>query len=315
MASKMFTDYNSFSPSSDVVFTKASANKSGGKSVGIVHNSNRKSLFLNTPLMLTWGLNEYEQANGGNSYDFSLQFPRSEYVSRETTEYLRVMKEFEENIKLAAQKNSKEWFGKASMSPEVIDALWTPMLKYPKNQETGEPDLDRDPQLRIKVPCWEGEWRCELYDTDQNPLFPNDNGKTPQDMITKLSNIACVIQCGGVWFANGKFGVTWRLVQAVVKPQESFKGKCHLFLSESEKEKMVSSNQVEAPPGVTDEIEEENDEVVSDGEKEDDVVGSDAEDDSGDGGDAEEQEEPEETEPEVVEEPPKKKKVVRKKKA
>ena len=65
------------------------------------------------------------------------------------------------------------------------------------------------------------------------------------DMITKLSNIACVIQCGGVWFANGKFGVTWRLVQAVVKPQETFKGKCHLFLTESEKEKMVGSNQVE----------------------------------------------------------------------
>jgi nucleosome binding factor SPN SPT16 subunit len=134
------------------------------------------------------------------------------------------------------------------------------------------------------------------------------------DMITKLSNIACVIQCGGVWFANGKFGVTWRLVQAVVKPQESFKGKCHLFLTESEKEKMVGSNQVETQDNISDDVEEENDEVVSDGEKEDDVVEEDdAEDDSGEGDDQEE----EETEPEpvVVEEPPKKKKVVRKKKA
>ena len=186
--------------------------------------------------MLTWGMNQYDQANGGNSYDFSLQFPRQEYVSRETTVFLQAMKEFEDNIKSAAQKNAKEWFGKSTMSPEVVDALWTPMLKYPKNPDTGEPDLTRDPQLRIKVPCWEGEWRCELYDTEQNPLFPNDDGKTPMDMITKLSNIACVIQCGGIWFANGKFGVTWRQVQAVVKQQESFKGKC-LFLLKVKKKR------------------------------------------------------------------------------
>ena len=304
MASKMFTDYNSFSPSSDVVFTKASANKAGGKSVGVVHNSNRKSLHLNTPLMLTWGMNEYEQANGGNSYDFSLQFPREEYVSRETTEFLRVMKEFEDNIKTAAEKNAKEWFGKSTMSPEVIDALWTPMLKYPKNQETGEPDLERDPQLRIKVPCWDGIWRCELYDTEQNTLFPSDDGKTPVDMITKLSNIACVIQCGGIWFANGKFGVTWRLVQAVVKPQETFKGKCHLFLTESEKERMVGKSEVNTSDDVTENVEESNEEVVSDGEQEDDVVEEDEPD-----------EEEAEPEPVVAEEPPKKKKVVRKKKA
>lgn len=313
MASKMFTDYKSFTPSSDVTFTKASANKAGGKSVGIVHSSTRKSLHLNTPLMLTWGMNKYEQANGGNSYDFSLQFPREEYVSRETTVFLQMMKDFEDNIKSAAQTNAKEWFGKSSMSPEVVDALWTPMLKYPKNQETGEPDLNRDPQLRIKVPCWEGEWRCELYDTEQNALFPNDDGKTPVDMITKLSNIACVIQCGGIWFANGKFGVTWRLVQAVVKPQETFKGKCHLFLSESEKERMVGSSEVEKPDNISNDVEEENDDAVSDGEQEDDVVDEDdGEEENGEGDEPEEEEV--EPEPVVVEEPPKKKKVVRKKK-
>ena len=145
MSSKMFTDYSTFTPSNDVTFTKASANKSGGKSVGIVHSSTRKSLHLNTPLMLTWGMNNYEQANGGNSYDFSLQFPREEYVSRETTVFLDAMKEFEENIKTAAQKNAKEWFGKSSMSPEVIDALWTPMLKYPKNQELRNLNFTRIP--------------------------------------------------------------------------------------------------------------------------------------------------------------------------
>jgi hypothetical protein len=34
------------------------------------------------------------------------------------------------------------------MSEDAIDALWTPMFKYPKDKNTGEPDTDRSPTLR-----------------------------------------------------------------------------------------------------------------------------------------------------------------------
>ena len=37
---------------------------------------------------------------------------------------------------------AKKWFGK-KMSREVVDALMYPMLKHPKDKETGEPDLTR----------------------------------------------------------------------------------------------------------------------------------------------------------------------------
>jgi hypothetical protein len=43
-----------------------------------------------------------------------------------------------------------------------------------------------------------------------------------------------MIQCGGIWFANGKFGITWRFVQCVIRPRVSMHGKCHLSLSSSE---------------------------------------------------------------------------------
>jgi hypothetical protein len=39
--------------------------------------------------------------------------------------------------------------------------------------------------------------------------------------------------CGGLWFANGKFGVTWKLYQGVVKPAQSLpKGQCHIKLDD-----------------------------------------------------------------------------------
>jgi hypothetical protein len=77
-----------------------------------------------------------------------------------------------------------------------------------------------------------------LFDTHNNILIPNDDGVTPEELIPKGSEIACIIQCGGIWFANGKFGVTWKLFQGVVKPTQTLaKGQCHIKLDGSEVKK------------------------------------------------------------------------------
>jgi hypothetical protein len=74
------------------------------------------------------------------------------------------------------------------------------------------------------------------------PVFPDpmNPSLSPQDLIAKGSHIAVSIQCGGIWFANGKFGVTWKLFQAIVKPKMSLKGKCHIKLDDDEKTKIVA---------------------------------------------------------------------------
>ena len=126
------------------------------------------------------------------------------------------------------------------MSADVIDALWTPILKYPKDKDTGDFDYNRPPTLRIKIPFWEGVFKSEIYDMEKTMLFPNADNEslTPSDFIVRTSNLAAVITCGGIWFANGKFGVTWKLLQAMVKPKQSLKGKCHIDLDVDEKSKL-----------------------------------------------------------------------------
>ena len=71
---------------------------------------------------------------------------------------------------------------------------------------------------------------------NQQPLFPNSDSISPVDLIPKGTMIATVIRCGGIWNANGKFGCTWRLVQAVVQPRASLKGRCLISLSAGEKD-------------------------------------------------------------------------------
>jgi len=240
---KMILSGVTFDSNTDVKYSKPKVNAVGGKSVGILNTATNSATYLNTPLMLTWGINTFtDDKTGKNTYDMSLQFPIDQYASKETTAFLENMKSFEAKIKKDAIENSKEWFGKTKMSADVIDALWTPMLKYPKDKESGEFDTTRSPTLRIKMPYWEGEWKCELYNTDRQAIFPDSEipNKTPIDIISKGSNIATVIQCGGIWFANGKFGVTWKLFQGVVKPRATLKGTCHINLSSDDKKKMES---------------------------------------------------------------------------
>jgi hypothetical protein len=184
-----------------------------------------------------------DDKTGKKTYELSLQFPSSEYPDPDGEVFLKKMKEFEDKVKADAIIYSKEWFNKPKMSADVVDALFTPMLKYPKNKESGEFDYARPPTLRLKVPFWEDEWKIELYDVEQRQIWPSADGSasTPVELIPKLTRVACVIQCGGIWFAAGKFGVTWRLFQAVVKPPQSLRGKCHIRLTEGDKERIAAS--------------------------------------------------------------------------
>jgi len=237
--STLIVNSNDFSPNENMIFTKPKANNAGGKSVGILNNMSKKSLLIQTPLMMNWGVNVYENANNTKSYDFSLQFPREEFGNDDTKSLLDMLVAFEEKVKLDAQKNSRDWFGKATMSAEVVEALWSPMLKYPKDQSTGEPDKTRSPTLKVKLPVWDGEYKFELFDVAQNVLIPNEDGRGPEELIQKGSNVACIIQCGGIWFANGKFGVTWKLYQGVVKQVEGLeRGKCHIKMSSQEESQL-----------------------------------------------------------------------------
>ena len=43
-------------------------------------------------------------------------------------------------------------------------------------------------------------------------------------VTTKGAKFTCIVQFGGVWFAGGKFGCTWRVVQIQVIPPSTIKG-------------------------------------------------------------------------------------------
>ena len=218
-----------------IKYTSPKVGNAGGKSVNILNKKTNSRLNISTPVMLTWGASDFvdpQTGKGNGKFEMALQFPTEEYASADTNAFLEKMQQFEQKIKNDALTYSKEWLGKVHKSSEVVDALYSPFLKYSKDRNTGEPDTSKPPSIRIKIPIWEGEWRCAIYSEEGAQLFPNNTGLTPIELIPKATQVKVLMTCGGIWFANGKFGITWKLIQAMVqKPRQQLTGQCFLKIN------------------------------------------------------------------------------------
>lgn len=255
----------------NIRYTAPKVNASGGKAIKVMDKISKSYLKLSMPLMLTWGAADFvnESGVGNGKFEMALQFPSEEYRTDDTSATLKNMIEFENKIKADALIYSKEWFGKVHKSADVVDALFTPMLKYRKDKATKEPDMTSSPTLMVKLPTWEGVWKSEIYDEEGCKLFPDPSNPsvTPLDYLKKGTTVATLIQCGGLWFANGKFGCTWQLMQAVVqKPRETLSGKCFIKLKSADKEKLKA-----APTPNDEDVEDEPTTLVDDSDDEAEV--------------------------------------------
>lgn len=242
---------------SAVRYMQPKVNDKGGKSINIISTQTNRAIHISTPLLLTWGISDYVDEKTGVSdgkFQISLAFPMQGTAA--TDELLNKLKAFENQILDAAVKYSDAWFGE-EMSREVAKHTFFPILKYSKDKQTKKIDYNKPPTLRAKVPNYEGRWGIEIYDTKGGLVFPCDNpNMTPMDFVPKMSNVACVLQCGGIWTGGKGWGVTWKLNQCVVKPQENLSvfGKCHIQLSSAEVEAIDKEVVAAAVPVPEDEL-------------------------------------------------------------
>lgn len=229
------TEWNTAS----IKYMAPKVNERGGKSISIISKQTNRSLHISTPLMMTWGVSDFVDEKTGESdgkYSISLNFPNAEYSNANTDLFLKKLKDFENQILDDAVTNAELWWGE-EMSREVAKHTFFPFIKYSKNKDTKKIDLTKPPSIRAKVPFYNGKWNVEIYDTKQNMIFPCEQEfMTPVDFIPKMSQVACVLQCGGIWIGGKGWGLTWKLNQCIVKPREivSVYGKCQVQLSAEE---------------------------------------------------------------------------------
>lgn len=264
-------------------FSAPKPNPSGGKVVNMFDTRFKESVIISTPLILSWGAQEGKEQGTGKltgKWTMSLQFPSEEYKTQEEMAFLESMKKMEQQIKTTALNNSKLWFGKEIKSMDIIDEKFTPMIKYPKvSPGSAELDYSRPPTMTVKIPKWKSGWKSEIYDEDGEPIYIPDSltseqvkefktpaeldeaicllndGRSPIEYLPKQTKVICLLQCGGLWFVNGKVSITWNLQQAVVKkPKKSTRGICFIKPKASEREVLKSMPHPELPENEEDHV-------------------------------------------------------------
>ena len=228
-----------------IKFMPPKVNDKGMLSINLISTQTNRALHISTPMMMTWGISDYDDGSGGDGkFTMTLNFPTEDYRKPSTDAFLEKIKDFENTILDQAVKNSELWFGE-EMSREVCKHSFFPFLKYAYIKGTKKIDPTKSASIRAKVPCYQGKWGLELYDTNDNMIFPCDNDRvTPVDFVPKLSQVACVLQCGGIWKGGKGWGLTWKAIQCVVKPREvvSVYGQCRVKLSDEDRGAIASQS-------------------------------------------------------------------------
>jgi len=103
-------------------------------------------------------------------------------------------------------KNSRAWF-KSDMSRDVVSALYSPCLKIARDAE-GNPK-PYPPSLKIQLRQKDGKFEPAVYDEHKRPM----EGVPLEDVLVKRALLTVLMQCTGVWFAGGKFGLSWKAIQ------------------------------------------------------------------------------------------------------
>jgi hypothetical protein len=182
--------------------------QSGAKQAYLNYDGGRLVMQSAVAMSSPFGLNVFQNQQGTNEYSVDLSF-RGQEQRPELQEFKAVLEQLDELMINEGVKNSKAWF-KADLNKEVIKAFYTPTLKYSKDKEGNV--LSYPPNMKVKLPKRNGEWDTKFYDLKGTPY----KSVPVEDLIVKGTQITAIIECGGVWFAGSKFGLTWRAKQIAI---------------------------------------------------------------------------------------------------
>jgi hypothetical protein len=249
---------------SAVSFSAPRTLDNGGRSIYM--SLNKSPIVLQTPEMVApYGVSNWnDDGKGPDRYSLDLSFKGKEARENLNT-FFEKMVALDKKLVQQGFENSMTWLKKKYSSVDVVEALYTPMVKYAKDKNTGEITDKYPPTFKLKLPYMNGSFQCEVYDNKRNSLNLKeliDNGSF------KGAKVTAIVQCIGIWVAGGKYGCSWKVLQMKVSPPSSIKGYAFKEVEDDKVEDSDIESDDEVTNTLTDNVsklnvdEEEDDEII-----------------------------------------------------
>lgn len=223
MSKSQITDKNTYKKStsnrinfetfetSKLVEKSVKTNAVGGKSIAInyMYNKELENLVVQTPRMLTFGIDSYNQNTNFPNYSITFSF-----IGMEKDEKVQKFYSFLEKLdtwgKELAIKNSWEWLGFKNVSIDTIKTNYYDTIKI---------HLDKSGKInyscRFKIKKLGSGYTTAFYTKDK-VLIENENVTS---ICNKGSYARALLECNGFWISSGKLGISWKVKQIVVEPR------------------------------------------------------------------------------------------------
>jgi hypothetical protein len=187
---------------------------SGGKFLYLSHK-NSPLVMQTCECIAPFGINTYSNEDG-KSPSYSIDFSFKNMEQRESLKKLyEVLDSIDKSNVEKGIEHSSDWLNKKKSSRDVIEALYTPIIKQPNDEKYS-------PTFKVKIPQKDGMFTADIFN-EKGELV---NLKNYLDGQTKGARCTAIIQCTGVWIAGGKFGSTWKLVQMKMTTNKKISGYC-----------------------------------------------------------------------------------------
>lgn len=191
----------------------------GGKSIYIKYAG--EPLLLQLPEMSApFGVSKW---TGEGKTKFSLDLS---FAGKENRKVLQTffdnMTNLDKKFITDAIENSPTWFNKKYTSFEVVEALYTAMVKFAKDKTTGEVTDKYPATFKMSIPvAKDGSFDCEVFDAK---CQPTSLAALEAKGGIKGARVTAIVQCLGIWIAGSKFGCSWKVVQMKVATRQTISG-------------------------------------------------------------------------------------------
>jgi len=238
-------------------FGEPIANSHGGKSVKVGYSNEDKLLIQAPAMVIPWDLTKEEYKKDGAvgkdgksvpsglKYSFQLSFrgiDGNDPAAKRIKSFHDMINKIETHLVDKASENSVMWLKMKAPPRPVIEALINSTIKVSKDANTQEPDGKYPDSIKIRVPYYtkDNNLGCQIFDKEGHDLTQD---VAVLNKFRKGTHMVCILECGGVYFSNGKFGLTWSLYQGVIKSETLGripKGVCLITDSDDDEEEEVA---------------------------------------------------------------------------
>jgi len=194
---------------SKITITAPKVLESGAKASYLNYEGGKLIVQTALAMSLPFGLSVYDKNPSGTpEYSVDLSF-RGADTNPEIKAFQAKMSELDNFMIDQGVKNCKAWF-KSDLKREVVQAFYTPIVKFAKDKEGNLQPYP--PTLKAKLRKIKDDFEAKFYDVSGKAY----KGTPIEDLLPKNAQVTCLLECGGVWFAGSKYGLTFRVKQVVV---------------------------------------------------------------------------------------------------